>query len=376
MEDDTMALELSTERSATWAGLQRRYWAGGTPQEVGRLRHELQDWVQALPEHAEAWLYLGTLQEHQGQAPAAAWAYLEAISRAQMAGQWRDNATTPVPLRATVAHAVGRLRGSRRLALQGALQAMCHRHGKDEMARVSLAVAGYLKEQPVPTHSPHQVPKFFHFPGLRPGPFFSADDVPFAPALRQAFPEVRAEAARLYAQGAFSESFIPEAARPGMAGYVAGPDGPGRWDAYFFFRRGRRFDAHHDACPATSRLLASIDLCRIPSQTPEICFSLLAAGSTILPHHGTSNIRLVVHLPLIVPPDCALHVFGGGEAAWGEGEVGCFDDTFLHEAWNRSGQDRIILLMDSWHPDLTRAEREAVCLFVDLVDRWSWLTRG
>ena len=45
---------------------------------------------------------------------------------------------------------------------------------------------------------------------------------------------------------------------------------------------------------------------------------------------------------------------------WREGELVMFDDTFLHESWNRSGSVRIIVLMDCWNPDLTRVERDAV----------------
>lgn len=37
-----------------------------------------------------------------------------------------------------------------------------------------------------------------------------------------------------------------------------------------------------------------------------------------------------------------------------------FDDTFEHEAWNRSGQTRVVLILDSWNPDLSAVERAAV----------------
>jgi aspartate beta-hydroxylase len=37
-----------------------------------------------------------------------------------------------------------------------------------------------------------------------------------------------------------------------------------------------------------------------------------------------------------------------------------FDDTYEHEAWNRSDLTRVILIFDLWHPALSAAEREAV----------------
>ena len=27
-----------------------------------------------------------------------------------------------------------------------------------------------------------------------------------------------------------------------------------------------------------------------------------------------------------------------------------FDDTFLHEAWNRTDQRRVVLILDTWNP--------------------------
>ena len=67
----------------------------------------------------------------------------------------------------------------------------------------------------------------------------------------------------------------------------------------------------------------------------------------------------MTHLPLIVPPDCALRV-GGEEHAWQEGRCVTFDDTWEHEAWNRSDRTRVVMILDSWHPDLSEAERAAV----------------
>jgi aspartyl/asparaginyl beta-hydroxylase (cupin superfamily) len=86
----------------------------------------------------------------------------------------------------------------------------------------------------------------------------------------------------------------------------------------------------------------------------------LRPGTHINAHHGVTNVRLVSHLPLIVPPDCALNLVDRGEHHWTEGKLVMFDDTYLHEAWNRSGQVRVILLMDCWNPHLTAVEKVAL----------------
>ena len=87
-------------------------------------------------------------------------------------------------------------------------------------------------------------------------------------------------------------------------------------------------------------------------------FSVLEAGTHILPHRGVTNTRVVCHLPLVVPGDCAL-VVGGQKHEWREGEAVAFDDTYEHEAWNRGTRTRVVLIIDVWNPHLSAAEREA-----------------
>ena len=69
----------------------------------------------------------------------------------------------------------------------------------------------------------------------------------------------------------------------------------------------------------------------------------------------------------LVPPDCALRLVDRGEHAWREGELLLFDDTYLHEAWNRSDRTRIVLLMDCWSPYLTPVEKEALVLLIEAI---------
>ena len=97
----------------------------------------------------------------------------------------------------------------------------------------------------------------------------------------------------------------------------------------------------------------------IRDHAPETLFSVLRPGTHILPHRGVTNTRLVTHLPLIVPPDCALRV-GGETHVWQPDQCVTFDDTFEHEAWNRSDETRVVLILDSWNPDLSEVERAAV----------------
>lgn len=49
------------------------------------------------------------------------------------------------------------------------------------------------------------------------------------------------------------------------------------------------------------------------------------------------------------------------------GEVWAFDDSINHEAWNNSADDRIVLIFDVWHPDLTEQERRDITSLLEAV---------
>ncbi len=132
-----------------------------------------------------------------------------------------------------------------------------------------------------------------------------------------------------------------------------------RWSAWFFWENGVRNDANCARCPKTTAVLDTLPLLDIPSKGPTAMFSILEPHTRIPPHTGTSNTRTTIHLPLVVPPGCGFRV-GAETREWHEGEAWAFDDTIEHEAWNDSDRPRAILIIDSWNPLLTEAEREVV----------------
>ena len=74
-------------------------------------------------------------------------------------------------------------------------------------------------------------------------------------------------------------------------------------------------------------------------------------------HYGPTNKKLRCHLPLSVPEggQCTITV-AGESVVLQEGKCILFDDSFLHEASNSSDQPRVVLIIDTWHPDLTDEE--------------------
>ena len=91
-------------------------------------------------------------------------------------------------------------------------------------------------------------------------------------------------------------------------------------------------------------------------------FSILKPNTVIEPHVGYQGDFLRCHLGLVIPDQCVLDI-RGEQKSWKEGEVMIFDDTFEHSAWNKSGQDRAILLLDfkkyEHHPKSFYEEQES-----------------
>ncbi len=129
-----------------------------------------------------------------------------------------------------------------------------------------------------------------------------------------------------------------------------------QWSAAHIWRGGALVRRHADRCPKTIAAFAALPMPMIGGRSPNLMFSILAGRTHIPPHVGVTNVRLVVHIPLIVPAECSLTV-GGERREWILGEAIVFDDTIEHEALNDSDDTRVVLIGDLWHPDLSANER-------------------
>lgn len=210
-----------------------------------------------------------------------------------------------------------------------------------------------------------QEPQYFYYPELPQIQFYERAEFPWLDALEAATADIRKELQQV-AGGDFGPYLTQQAGRPKGAAHSL-VDNPG-WSAFFLYKDGvERPGAAR--CPRTMAALAGAPLTRIPERAPSILFSKLAAGAAIPPHTGMLNARLICHLPLIVPPGCDFRV-GNDLRSWAEGRAWVFDDTIEHEAWNRSGQDRYVLLFDIWRPELTQEERLGVAALCQAIDAY------
>lgn len=155
--------------------------------------------------------------------------------------------------------------------------------------------------------------------------FYEVADFPFVPALEANWPSIRAELEQLQ-----SKHFIPWSER-----YLY-QDG---WTTFGLYAFGIRIEKNCQLCPRTATLIESI---------PNLItagFSALGPHTHIAPHAGYPDGVLRCHLGLSVPAACGIRV-GDAVRHWQEGHCLIFDDTFEHEAWNRSDETRIVLLLD------------------------------
>lgn len=316
--------------------------------------------AELAPEIFAARLRLGEILQALGRHAEAVPVYFGAIMTAQDHGQWLSDATTAPELRPLVKHAMRVVAGGRRDLFLRLLLPLRERHGSAALARVEKSLAIYLGELPAHYPDPRQRPKFLYFPDLPTQPYFDRALFPWYAELEAQTAAIRQEMLGVLAE---DSAFVPflghfDDQQP-LQDHLRGERGPPAWNAFFFYRHGERHEVNARRCPRTAAALEAVPLCRIREHAPEVCFSVLTPGSHILPHHGVTNTRVVTHLPLVVPADCAL-VVGGEKRTWQEGECFSFDDTFEHEAWNRSADTRVVMLLDGWNPYLTEVERAAI----------------
>ena len=206
-----------------------------------------------------------------------------------------------------------------------------------------------------------------HYPFLPADEYFEREHFPWLGELEAGIGTILSELESILAD--------PE---PGLTPYISLPPGvPSSkwsgldksldWSAFHLWKEGERFDEACARAPRTAALVELLPICRIEGRAPNVFFSILKAGSHIPAHTGVTNVRSVVHLPLRVPDGCEFRV-GGETRTWAEGQAFVFDDTLEHEAWNRSSQDRAVLILDVWNPHLSDHERAMICRLYEAAD--------
>jgi len=182
------------------------------------------------------------------------------------------------------------------------------------------------------------------FPGLSHMPVYDPASFDWAQQLESAVGDIRAEFLALRQQG----KLRPHPQKLADAG---------SWNTYYLYSNGIRYDSHCEACPKTA---AAVEGLPGAGQAGGVYFSVMQAGTHVLPHCGPTNTRIRCHLGLIVPESSVIRV-GERRIHWRLDGCIIFDDSYDHEVWNPDAE-RAVLIVDIWHPDLTETERWALGL--------------
>jgi ornithine lipid ester-linked acyl 2-hydroxylase len=118
------------------------------------------------------------------------------------------------------------------------------------------------------------------------------------------------------------------------------------WRTFILFGFGEKMEKNCRQAPVTTRLLEAVPELQIA------WFSILSPGYHIPAHRGVSKGILRAHLGLIIPKDaekCRMRV-GDTINVWHPGKIFVFDDTYEHEVWNDTNEERVVLLFDFNRP--------------------------
>lgn len=165
-----------------------------------------------------------------------------------------------------------------------------------------------------------------------------ASRFPWCQHLEQKHPQIRAEAERLLQKLDSITNF--DDILPGQRALVQGAN----WKTFFLKGLREDIEAHQALCPDTTKALQEI-----PGLINAF-FSILRPGTHIPPHRGPYAGMLRYHLGVIVPQGDLGITVDGSTYRWEEGQSLFFDDSFEHEAWNRTQKLRVILFVDFERP--------------------------
>ena len=161
------------------------------------------------------------------------------------------------------------------------------------------------------------------------------------------------------------------------------------WTALRLQRMGEWNEENMSKFPITTKVVKSL---QIPLAVRGVMFARQQPGSGVEPHTDGRNFILTCHLGLSVPPvpagqeeGCWIKV-GAQKRMWENNKSIIFDTSFTHETKNETNEDRFVLIIDFWHPELTKDERDALAWIYDTRNKYdsgqvdkidcSWVRQG
>lgn len=178
--------------------------------------------------------------------------------------------------------------------------------------------------------------------------FFEKNDFTWAGELERVYPEI---------MQALQPIFQPEfdGFQPNPETHIQFP--PKLWKGFTFYFNGIKFKKNLNRFPYIAERLKSIP------HLVSASISILEPGAKVLPHTGSTNAIMRVHLPLLIPgewPACGMSI-AGYELSWREGELLMFCDMQMHHVQNFTSKRRYILLLDVMRPEFVGIKKK-ICV--------------
>lgn len=199
----------------------------------------------------------------------------------------------------------------------------------------------------------NQQPALVYAAGLEAKPWWDADEFELLEELDESFDAIRAEAAALLAtdDGAALTALDLRT--------LAGEGGGVR--VLELVDRAAPVAGARAAAPATLEALSKLGSSVSTMTEGHAYLAFVAPGTRTIPVDGPTNVRLRVHLPLVVPAACSAdapcRMTVDAEARrWTERAPLVFDDSHEHYLVNDSDGTVAVLVFDLWHPRLGTME--------------------
>ena len=123
-------------------------------------------------------------------------------------------------------------------------------------------------------------------------------------------------------------------------------------------------DTNSQFFPVTTTLLKTT---KCPSV--EVFFARQPPNTGIRPHTDNTNFVLTAHLGIDVPEQLSWMKVGEFKRYWENGKGLVADTSFIHSTANESiHEDRYVLIIRFWHPELNTIERQALQFLFDALD--------
>lgn len=134
------------------------------------------------------------------------------------------------------------------------------------------------------------------------------------------------------------------------------------WRTFFLYGFGTRLEGNCRQLPVTASIIAKVP------QIHTAWISILSPGYHIPAHTGVTKGILRAHMGLILPQareKCRIRV-GDEIRNWEPGKLFVIDDTYEHEVWNDTDEERVVLLLDFNRP-MRFSGRAVTWLFLQIM---------